>query len=123
MTYQIEHFFILEAFTVTTDPALVLVEEGLCSRCFVPTKALHHCHFPEIRTESGSLIERARHLSNRLALYREGAQSAWHREELDFALADVAEFLKSLRADPQTQVHCQCAPRAAKVAEPSVPGG
>jgi hypothetical protein len=108
---------------MTTDPTRVLVEVGLCSRCFVPTNALHHRHFPEIRAESGSLIEGARHLANHLALYREGAQSIWHREELESALNDVAEFLKSQSADPQTQAQCRCAPHAAKIAETSVPGG
>lgn len=105
-----------------TDASRVLVEDGLCSRCFVPTKTLHHRHFPEIRAECGSLVEGARHLTNRLGFYREGAQSAWHREELDFALADVAEFLNALTPELQSRAECTCAPRSPKVAEPAAPG-
>lgn len=93
----------------------VIVEEGLCSRCSIPTQGVHHRHFPEIRAECGSIVEGARHLLDRLRFNRESAQSGWHREELELAIADVIAFLESLNTAAESEhASCPCAPHAPK---------
>lgn len=101
---------------MTTDRQHVIVEEGQCSRCRVHTKSLHHRHYPEIRAECGSIAESAVHLAAQLASYRESAQSDWHRQSIDLALADVAEFLDSLAvAATLGESSCRCGPRVSSL--------
>ncbi len=95
-----------------TDRNRVIVEDAPCTRCGVPSKEMHHRHFPEIRSECGSIAEGAAHLHDQLLLYREGAQDPWHRETIDVAVADVAAFRESLsEAALASDAPCRCAPR------------
>jgi hypothetical protein len=90
----------------------IVVEDASCEFCAVPTKRLHHREFPEIRSECGSVSEGALHLARQLTNYRQGAQSAWHREAIEAAIADVAEFVTALsRAEWDAEAACRCAPR------------
>lgn len=94
------------------DQNSVIVEDALCSRCGVPSKEMHHRHFPEIRSVCGSIAEGAAHLHNQLLLHREGAQDPWHRETIDVAVAEVAAFRESLsEAALTSEAPCSCAPR------------
>ena len=80
------------------DPSCVIVEDGLCVCHSVPFKRIHHRDFPEIWVEAGTVAEGVARLADMLYLYQEGARSAWHRETLDLAIAEVAEFLDALLA-------------------------
>lgn len=108
---------------MSPDRSRVIVEDGLCSCCSVPSRGVHHRHFPEIRAECGSVAEAAAHLADRLSLYRDGAQSVWHREDIALALADVAEFLASLsEATSSLQGSCLCTPHAPEPAMAAASG-
>jgi hypothetical protein len=100
----------------------VVVEDGSCTLCAVPTKLVHHRDFPEIQAECGSVAEGAAYLAGRLSLDREGVASAWHRELIDHAIADVAAFLDALAERPQDiPSACRCTARIAGPVGPRSP--
>ncbi len=104
------------------DDGRVVVEDGLCTQCAVSAKQVHHRDFPEIRAECGSAAEGASHLAGQLSVYREGAQSAWHRELIDRAIADVAEFLDTLgETERDPEMVCRCGARVAGPSGPPAP--
>jgi hypothetical protein len=78
------------------DQSRVIVEDGVCDRCAVPTKRVHHRDFPEIRAECGSVAEGGAHLAGQLSRARDGVGSDWHREAIERAVADVGAFLDTL---------------------------
>jgi hypothetical protein len=91
------------------DPSQVIVEDGLCVRCFIPSKQAHHCCYPEIRAEGGSIADCATRLASRLSNYRVGVESGWHRRAIGVAIDDVAEFLRLLdRAEQDERSPCRC---------------
>lgn len=87
----------------------VVVDRVACSTCSVPTTRVHHRDFPEIRAECGSPADAARHLSGQLERARDNVGGDWHREAVDRAIADVAEFLASEPA-PDLTPSCRCKP-------------
>ena len=100
----------------------VMMEDALCAHCGVPIKQVHHRDFPEIRAEFGSISEEATHLASQLSLYREGAQSAWHRGLIERAIADVAEFLDALaETERDAEMVCRCGARATVPTGPPTP--
>jgi hypothetical protein len=98
---------------MTAEKSRVIVEDSTCACCAVHTKQVHHRDFPEIRAECGTVAEGAAHLAKQLTSAREGAHSTWHREVIDEAIADVAEFQRALaKAQETTASPCQCPPHA-----------
>jgi hypothetical protein len=86
-----------------TDPNRVIVTNGKCACLAVHTTLVHHRDFPEIWAEGGSLLEGAAHLSQLLAGALEAAQSKWHRDAIELAIADVAEFVGRLDQIPSEE--------------------
>src|SRR5438045_208218 len=82
-----------EDLAMSTDPSRVIVQDGVCGRCAVPIKQVHHRDFPEIRAECGSVAEGLAYLAGLLSRAREDAGSAWHREVIDQAKADIEALL------------------------------
>lgn len=104
----------------------VHVQDGLCAACAVHVKQVHHSDFPEIRSEAGSTVEGVSHLAQQLRLAREGCRTAWHREVIDQAIADVTDFLEAIIAEEQRELErdrdrprCRCAPRGSSRHEPA----
>ncbi len=94
------------------NPERVVVKEGFCSQCLMPSKQVHHCHFPEIRAACNSIVEGHTHLIELLNRYRDGAQSLWHRGTIDTALSDVKASLESLQPESTLdEMPCRCEPR------------
>jgi hypothetical protein len=81
---------------MTTEQDRVIVHDADCACHTVHTTQVHHRDFPEIWAEAATPAEGAAHLSNQLARACEGARSAWHRESIQRAIADVDSFRKSL---------------------------
>jgi hypothetical protein len=107
---------------MSEDVGRVVVGDALCTRCAVSAKQVHHRDFPEIRAECGSISEGATHLASQLSLYREGAQSDWHRGLIERAIADVAEFLDALaETERDAETACRCGARATVPAGPPAP--
>ncbi|WP_422926290.1 hypothetical protein [Singulisphaera sp. PoT] len=102
-----------------TDLERVVVKDGMCSLCELPTKRVHHRHFPEIWAECYSEAAGIAQLSELLSRYRDGAQSDWHRDAIDLAIADVAAYREAL--DREVEVHvkaCRCHPRGDIASDP-----
>ena len=98
--------------TPSSDASPVVVEDGVCASCSVRTKRVHHRDFPEIRAEAGTVAEGAAHLAGELARARDSVGGAWHREAIDRASADVAEFLGTLaESGPGGEASCRCGAR------------
>lgn len=92
-----------------TNSSPVIVKDGVCACCSVHTKQIHHRSFPEIWTESGSVVEGLAHLTNQLSRARDGAGSTWHRDTIEQAIVDVAEYLDSLaEAQSGGETSCRC---------------
>jgi nucleotide-binding universal stress UspA family protein len=103
------------------DGGKVIVRDGLCASCSVHTKVVSHRDFPEIRAECGSAVDGAVYLAGQLSRAREGARGGWHREAIDRAIADVAEFLNARGADERSaEAPCRCAPHVRETMEPPV---
>ena len=97
---------------MSTEQERIIVKDGLCAHCAVHTKKAHHSDFPEVWAECGSTAEAVSHLADQLSLYREGAQSTWHREGVDDAIADVVAFLGALSgAERDAEAACRCEAR------------
>jgi hypothetical protein len=103
-----------------TERERIVVTDGLCACCAVHTKKAHHRDFPEVWAECGSVAEAVAHLADQLSRYREGAQSAWHREGIDGAIADVTAFLGALsRSGREPESACRCGVRVPDRPKPS----
>lgn len=53
---------------------------------------VHHCGFPEIRAEGSTPQEAAQRLASKLTRALDSALSAWRREEINQAIAEVNAF-------------------------------
>jgi hypothetical protein len=95
-----------------TKPSPVIVKEGECTSCAVPTKQVHHRDFPEIWAEAGTAIEGLAHLAKRMSSARESARTEWQRGLIEHAITDIAEFIETL-ADKQSadEAKCRCGVR------------
>ncbi len=94
---------------MSSDVQGVIVVDAVCKHCGIPTKEVHHRHFPEIRAECATVAEAVAHLAHLLGGYLEGAQSSWHRETLDLAISDVEARLLSLDGDERSSDEgCLC---------------
>jgi hypothetical protein len=95
-----------------TKSGPVIVKEGACAACAVPTKQVHHRDFPEIWSEAGTAIEALAHLAKRLSSARDGARSEWQRGLIEHAITDISEFLETLVEKSQhAETPCRCSPR------------
>ncbi len=92
-----------------TTPSSVVVKEGECACCAMHTKQIHHRNFPEIWAQSDSVAEGLAHLTNQLSRARDGACGRSHRESIEQAITDVAEFLETLtKAGVESEPSCRC---------------
>jgi hypothetical protein len=102
-----------------TDRSRVIVRAGVCECCVARAHQVHHRDFPEIRAEGGSIAEGAARLADHLSRYREGAQGTFHRDRIDWALADVAALLDTLApvgSGHDRATSCRCGDRGPAVA-------
>lgn len=102
---------------MTQENSPIVVCPADCASHSVHTTHIHHRNFPEIYAECGTLIETAEHLAQQLLRAQEGARSAWHRESIEAAIADVHVYREALaRGEDLTLPHCdQCDEHAAHV--------
>ncbi len=95
---------------MTQEPSRIVVCPADCASHSVHTTHVHHRNFPEIYAECGTLTETAEHLAQQLLRAHEGARSAWHRESIEEAIADVRAYREALeRGEEPKLAHCdQC---------------
>jgi hypothetical protein len=101
----------------------VIVEDGMCDCCAIPTKRVHHRDFPEIRAECRSVAEGASQLAGQLSRAREGIESVWHREAFDQATLDVAAFRGTpAETGQESDASCRCNTGVPASSESTLPG-
>lgn len=77
----------------------VIAAHAACACTGNPAVRVHHRGFPEITGEGGSVAEGAEYLARQLVRARENVGGNWHKELLDQAICDVAEFRHALAED------------------------
>jgi hypothetical protein len=107
---------------MTHEHERIVVCPADCASHSVHTTHIHHRDFPEIWAECGNLVETAEHLAQQLYRAHEGARSAWHRDAIERAIADVRAYRESLdRGESPELAPCdECEPHAS-ASHPSHP--
>jgi hypothetical protein len=75
-----------------TDQSRVVLTSGACDCHTIHSTHAHHRDFPEIQAEGESPVHAAIRLINQLALALDTACDRWHREAVEWAIADVKTF-------------------------------
>jgi hypothetical protein len=95
---------------MSIDLSRVIVENALWTCGEVHTTGVHHCEFPEIRAECGSVAEGVVHPIGLLKRARETTQSHWRHGLIDRAIADATESLGApAEAGQYNESSCRCA--------------
>jgi len=88
-----------------TNADRVIVLTGECPWHSILSTLVHHRDFPEIWAEGRTIEEGATQLALHLERALEGARSAWHRQAMEQAMADVNEYLSALRSAPVAETN------------------
>ena len=81
---------------MSSDASKVIVEEGPTAG----TVQVHHQDFPEIRSHGETPAAAASHLANQLTRALDSALTAWRRDTIQRAIADVQTFTQASRSVP-----------------------
>ena len=77
---------------MTSNPGQVIVSNEDLTRRSIPSLAVHHRDFPEVRGEGGSPKDAASRLTQLLSLTLDSAPSDWRRAIIEQAIEDVRAF-------------------------------
>src|SRR5579859_1896500 len=83
----------------------VMVLTGECPWHSILSTLVHHRDFPEIWAEGSTIEEGTTQLALQLQRALEGARSAWHRQTMEQALADVNEYLDAIRSAAEAETN------------------
>lgn len=89
---------------MTKEKTPIVVCPSDCASHSVHTTHIHHRDFPEIYAECGTLTETAEHLAQQLHRAHEGSRTAWHREAIEQAIADVHAYREALGRGEETPI-------------------
>jgi hypothetical protein len=78
---------------MTIDQTRVIVATGATAH----SARVHHRDFPEIRAEGETPVAAATHLANTLTRALDSALTAWRRDTLGQAIADIQAFVTQNR--------------------------